>query len=456
MELTDIWEKALGTIETKLDSKPDFNTWFTGTSIVEIVDKTVTIGCKSNFAAEYMGRSFNDLVLGALSQHLEKEISTVTFVVGRGTTVTDVGSEITDPLFIHQQEQINEQKRFDNKLVNSGLNIRYTFDGFVVGSSNRLAHAAALAIADNPGVTYNPFYVYGGVGLGKTHIMQAIGHHVLRNNINANIYYCSCESFLNELVSAIRSNKTAEFRAKYRELDVLMIDDIQFISNKLETQKELFSTFNELHMADKQIILASDRPPQEIQDLSDRLKSRFQGGMVADINQPDYETRVAILTKKCEEKGFEIPQHTLEHIAKLIESNIRELEGALLRIMAFAGINDGKLSEKEVSKILGKDAQSIRKKVKPRDIIDEVCNQFDLSIRDIRGRRRTADVAMARQIAMYLLRTSLDLPLTKVAKELNRNDHTTVIHAVDKVETVTSENEEIAEKIVSIKQNLSL
>lgn len=460
MNTKDIWKSALATIELKIDTPANFNTWFSNTSLIDLKDGEATVGCKNGFVANWLENHFYELIRDTLRVSGKMEIKRINFVTKEETEdKKGKGREVHNepaPLFQHQEDLAQEKQRFDQKLINAGLNTRYTLENFIVGSSNRLAHAAAMAIVDNPGTIYNPYYIYGGVGLGKTHLMQSIGIEIIRNKADAQVYYCSCESFLNELVNAIRSGKTNEFRSKYRELDVLIIDDIQFISNKVETQTELFHTFNVLHQANKQIILASDRPPTEIQNLEDRLRSRFQGGMVADINQPDYEMRVAILQKKAEEKKFAVTQNTIETIARLVESNIRELEGSLIKVFAFAGINGGELTEQEIAKILGRDAQTKRAKVKPGLIIEKVCEEFEINMRDIRGKRRTANIALARQSAMYLLRTELDLPLTKVAKHLNRNDHTTVIHAVNKLEELLEEDAEVHERIKKIKSSFQI
>lgn len=456
MQLKDIWKSTLTIIELKLDSPADFKTWIKNTELLDFENHTATIGCQSTYAVDWLEKNFSNLIKASIEKATEQEDVNLKFIVTANRNNVGKNKDLSGPLFEHMESIQSREKVLEQKIQNSGLNSKYTFDNFVVGSSNRLANAAALAVADNPGSIYNPFYIYGGVGLGKTHLMQAIGLEVLRKKPSATIHYCSCESFLNELVNAIRSGKNNEFRSKYRELDVLIIDDIQFISNKVETQNELFHTFNVLHQANKQIILASDRPPTEIQNLEDRLRSRFLGGMVADINQPDYEMRIAILQKKCEEKGFNLPESTVEYIAKIVDSNIRELEGSLIKVIAFAGISEGNLTENEIAKILGKDTISKRKKVKPREIIDAVCENFEVNIREIRGKRRTSQIATARQVAMYLLRNELDIPLVKVAKELNRSDHTTVIHAVSKVEDLIRDEEEIKAKISAIKNRLSL
>ncbi len=457
MNRKEIWKSALDLIQIKLDSPADFKAWFTNLKLSSMTDGDVEIECKTKFNADWLEQHYSELIKSALEQASETIVKQLRFTVSEGLKNVDTTEEsLPGPLFDHINQIHDEEKRVDQKLINAGLNLKYTFDNFVVGSSNRLANAAALAVADNPGSTYNPLYIYGGVGLGKTHLMQAVGISILKKNPKATIHYCSCETFLNELVNAIRSGNTKDFRSKYRELDVLIIDDIQFISNKIETQTELFHTFNELYQSNKQIIFASDRPPTEIQNLEDRLRSRFQGGMVADVNEPDYEMRIAILQKKCEEKHFNLPESTIDSVAKLVESNIRELEGALLKIVAFAGISEGILTEKEIAKILGRDVQTKRNKVKPNDIISVVCENFEINTRDIRGKKRTKNIALARQFAMYLLRTELDLPLQKVAQSLNRTDHTTAINAIERVEQIIEEEEEMFSKVQAIKKDLGI
>lgn len=327
------------------------------------------------------------------------------------------------------------------------LNPLYIFNTFVVGPSNRVAQAAAEAVANNPGQAYNPLYVWGGVGLGKTHLIQAIGNRILDNDPNKKILYCASETFLNEMVEAIRTDKNMQFRQQYRQLDVLIIDDIQFISGRESTQEELFHTFNTLYQAGKQIILASDRPPRDMDGLEDRLRSRFQGGMVADVQHPEYELRAAIVRQKAEEKGLTLPENILDYLANELEDNIRELEGALMQIATNVKIGQITPTEDEVARILGLDAESKRKKFSPKDIIRAVCKEFDISVRDIRGKRRTADIVIPRQVCMYLLRTELDLPLEQVARELNRSDHTTVLHAIERVEEKMDEDEGFRDRV---------
>lgn len=317
----------------------------------------------------------------------------------------------------------------------NGLNPNYLFSSFVVGKSNRLPHAASLAVAESPGTAYNPLFIWGGVGLGKTHLMHAIGNHIEHSRPDANILYASAEKFTNDLISSIKNNTNNEFRDKYRSLDVLLIDDIQFISDKVGTQEEFFHTFNALHNAKKQVVISSDRPPKEIQGVEDRLVSRFEWGLVTDIQKPDLETRVAILQKKIEMKGYKIPQEIAIFIAENIPSNIRELEGALNRISAFSELNGEPITLENVSLWLKDLIKENRPGPVSIDVIQNaVAESFGFSIEDLLSQNRTADLALARQVAMYLARSKTGESLQQISRSFNKKDHTTVIHACKKVE----------------------
>ncbi|WKZ31544.1 MAG: chromosomal replication initiator protein DnaA [Candidatus Dojkabacteria bacterium] len=333
------------------------------------------------------------------------------------------------------------------QIYNNNLNPKYTLENFVVGSSNQLAHAVAEGVVSNLGASYNPLFYYGPSGVGKTHLMQAIGNHVLAQNPNLKILYVSIETFMNEMIEAIRTRKNEEFRQKYRPVDVLIIDDIQFISTYKKTQEELFNTFNTLYQNNKQIVIASDRPPKEIDNLPDRLRTRFEGGMVVDIQPPDYETRVAMLRQQVEMSGIPIRDEVLSFIAHNIENSVRELEGAINKVITKKRYTGIEPTDEEVAKMLQVDVDSKRKRIKPNMVIDSVCNVFDISVRELKGKRRTAYIALARQTAMYLLREELELPLEKIAHELNRKDHTTVLHACDKVKELMESDSRYKEKV---------
>ncbi|HJC99482.1 MAG TPA: chromosomal replication initiator protein DnaA, partial [Candidatus Dwaynia gallinarum] len=316
----------------------------------------------------------------------------------------------------------------------TNLNNKYTFETFVVGNSNRFAHAASLAVAESPSKAYNPLFIYGGVGLGKTHLMHAIGHLINENNKNLKVVYITSEKFINELISAIKDDKNIEFRNKYRNVDVLLIDDVQFIAGKERTQEEFFHTFNALHESNKQIILSSDRPPKEIKTLEERLCSRFEWGLIADIQPPDYETRIAILRKKADVDKLNIPNEVLIYIATKIKSNIRELEGALLRVVAYTNLTNSNVSldlAKEALKDLINTKNS--KTITIEYIQETIANYFDLNIEMLKSQRRTQNIAFPRQIAMYLCRKLTDSSLPKIGENFGGRDHTTVIHAYEKI-----------------------
>lgn len=324
---------------------------------------------------------------------------------------------------------------------------RYTFDTFVVGGGNQFAHAVAEAVADTPGVAYNPVFYYGGTGVGKTHLMLAIAHKILQKDAAKKIVYSPIEKFLNEMIDSIRQKRTDAFRKKYRDVDVLILDDIQFIGEFAKTQDELFNTFNQLYMANKQIIMASDRLPKEIPKLTDRLRSRFEGGMVVDIQPPDLEMRMAIIKNKMEESNSQISSEIIDFLANNIESNIRELEGAVTKVISITKYSKRLPEIFELERMLQIDVESKRKKIKPTRIIDIVSEVFDVPTKEIRGKLRTDEVATARQVVMYFLREELKLPLEKSASEVNRKDHTTVLHACEKVKGLIADNSQFRERI---------
>lgn len=352
-------------------------------------------------------------------------------------------SEITEASKKHEPQL--------DKLKNSNLNPKNTFDSFVIGNSNRFAHAACVAVAESPAKAYNPLFIYGGVGLGKTHLMHAVGHYILTQNQNARVLYLSSETFTNELINSIKDDKNEAFRNKYRNVDVLLVDDIQFIAGKESTQEEFFHTFNALHNANKQIIISSDRPPKDIPTLEDRLRSRFEMGLTADIQSPDYETRIAILRKKAQEENKQVPDDVTIHIAKNIKSNIRELEGALTRIFAYADLANKEitleLSEEALKDIL---AGKINKEITIDLIKEKVSSYYNIKISDFNLKKRTREIAFPRQIAMYLSRELTDLSLPKIGESFGGKDHTTVMHAHDKIQSDIKKNKDLKDKIDNI------
>ena len=355
---------------------------------------------------------------------------------------------------LQEENAINLPNDVGYGYSNSTLNPKYTFDTFVVGNNNRFAHAAALAVAEAPATSYNPLFIYGGVGLGKTHLMHAIGNAILRKNKNASILYVTSEIFTNQLINAIKDNTSAQFRDKYRNIDVLLIDDIQFIAGKERIQEEFFHTFNTLHESGKQIILSSDRPPKDIQLLEDRLKSRFEWGLIADISNPDYETRLAILRKKAQLDNIIIDDEILSNIANRIDSNIRELEGTLNKLIAKSSLTNSPITMEMAERAIN-DIVAQQEKVISADFIQEtVAKYFNINAKDLRGSKRSNDIAFPRQIAMYLCRNVAQMSLPQIGKDFGKRDHTTVMHACTKIENEIKENQNTKLIVESVKNIL--
>jgi chromosomal replication initiator protein len=334
-----------------------------------------------------------------------------------------------------------------------GLNEKYTFDNFIVGSGNELAHAACQAIAANPGTKYNPLFLYGGVGLGKTHLIQAVGNAVIANNPDANIVYISIEQFVQEFLDAIKFRKNTDFASYYRNADVLIIDDIQFIAGKEKTQEEFFHTFNALHQANKQIIISSDKPPKDIPTLEERLRSRFTWGMSIDMQIPDFETRCVIIQTKAQVHGITLEQGVVEYLANLVQSNIRELEGALNQLLAFCEMRGLSPDINLATSLLGS-AKTRPKHISAKQIIERCAKHFQIPMEDIMGPKRDKDIVVPRQVAMYMLRSELHLSFPKIARELGRKDHTTAIHSVEKIEREVSYDADIKTAVNEIKERL--
>ena len=335
------------------------------------------------------------------------------------------------------------------------LNPKYVFSSFVVGNSNRMAHAASLAVAESPAKAYNPLFLYGNSGLGKTHLMHSIAHFILDKNPAAKVLYVTSETFTNELILSIQNNKNEEFRNKYRNIDVLLIDDIQFISKKEGTQEEFFHTFNALYESNKQIIISSDRPPKEIKTLEDRLRSRFEWGLIADIQPPDYETRIAILRKKADRDNLHVPDEVMAYIAKNIVSNIRELEGALTRIVAYATLTNQEitlaLTEKTLRDVYSENAQA---PLTPQLIQEIVARRYNISVEDIQGNKKPKNIAFPRQVSMYLCRKLLDISLPKIGESFGGRDHTTVIHGISKIEKQMENDEALKNTIMELEKEI--
>ncbi|MCC7289715.1 chromosomal replication initiator protein DnaA [bacterium] len=449
-DIDDIWKIVSENIRLYI-SKREYDSWFGGVYLSKIENGMAEISCDQGFKREWLEMYHRAVIrkslLSATGQNLE-----LVFTV-RSSFIKDITPEDTSEtvsIFQMPTKAVDPE----NKSRRSQLNPKYRFANFVVGAHNKLAYAVAEAVVADLGRAYNPVFYYGPTGVGKTHLMQSIGNEILQKYPDKKVMYVPIEQFLNEMIDSIRGKTNEVFRKKYREIDLLIIDDIQFVETYAKTQEELFNTFNSLYLANKQIVLAADRPPREIKNLTDRLRSRFEGGMVADIQSPDIETRMAILKYLLEEKGVSIETEILELIAKNIESNVRELEGAITKILSMSKFGEEPNAE-NIAKYLQFDIESKRKRIKPERVIDAVCEVFDVTQKEIKGKSRTSYLARARQVIMYLLREELQLPLEKVAKEVNRKDHTTVLHACEKIGEMIEKEVRFKEKIEKCKALLA-
>ncbi|MCR6516373.1 MAG: chromosomal replication initiator protein DnaA [Clostridium sp.] len=448
-ELKQLWKNTLDVIKGEL-SEVSFNTWIKSCEPISISSNTIRISVPNTFSQEILEKRYKDLVANSI-QAVCSKLYKIEFLVA---------SEIQKEEETKEKAEKKAEKRAksfqSDDFANTNLNPKYTFDSFVIGNSNRFAHAASLAVAESPAKAYNPLFIYGGVGLGKTHLMHAIGHYILDDNSNAKVVYVSSEKFTNELINAIKDDKNEEFRNKYRNVDVLLIDDIQFIAGKERTQEEFFHTFNALHEANKQIILSSDRPPKEIPTLEDRLRSRFEWGLIADIQVPDFETRMAILKKKADVENLSVANEVMVYIATKIKSNIRELEGALTRIVAYSSLTNREITVDLATEAL-KDIISKKqgKHITIEIIQDVVASYFNLRVDDLKSQRRTRNVAHPRQIAMYLSRKLTDMSLPKIGEEFGGRDHTTVIHAYEKISNNLTRDESLQQTIEDLTKKLT-
>jgi len=414
--MNDIWQKTLHIIRQAL-TEVSFDIWIKGIRPISIKDNVFYLCVPNEFTRSILDSRYIGLVSNAI-----KQISQKTFDI-KFILPSDI-----------EKHALKLPETLPNEAYQNTLNPKYTFDTFVIGNGNQFAHAACLAVSESPAKAYNPLFMYGGVGLGKTHLMHAIGHYILSKNPMSKVLYVSSEKFTNELINSIRDDKNVEFRNRYRTIDVLLIDDIQFIAGKERTQEEFFHTFNSLHETAKQIIISSDRPPKEIPTLEDRLRSRFEWGLTADIQPPDLETRIAILKKKAELENAEVEDDVLLFIARRIESNIRELEGALIRIVAYSSLTNNNLSVETAEEVL-KDliSENSPQKITVQLIQKVVADYFEIKTEEFKSKKRNRPISHPRQIAMYLCRELTDLSLPKIGDEFGGRDHTTVIHACEKV-----------------------
>ncbi len=445
-----VWQAVLGEIELTV-SRANFATWFMNTRLLRYRDNVLVIGVPNVFIKQQLERKYNDLILDILSKNGVAP-ERIEYKIHSSITLPKKSND--DTVILNAPK--TNSSRPTSSLVHSyrqGLNEKYTFDGFIVGSGNELAYAACQAIAQNPGTKYNPLFIYGGVGIGKTHLIQAVGNAVLAKNPDAHIVYVSTEQFVQEFLDAIRYKKNTDFAGYYRSADVLIVDDMQFIAGKEKTQEEFFHTFNALHQANKQIIISSDKPPREIPTLEERLRSRFAWGMSIDMQNPDFETRCAIVQTKAQGHSIELPSDVVEYLANLVQTNIRELEGALNQLLAFCEMR-GLAPDLAIATSLIGSSKNRPKHLSAKQIIERTARHFHIPMEDIMGPKRDKDIVVPRQIAMYMLRSELHLSFPKIARELGRKDHTTAIHSVEKIQKESSFDPDIKAAITEIKERL--
>lgn len=451
----ELWRIAMGEIELSI-SKANFITWFKNTSILSFQDNRVVIGVPNGFAKEWLENKYNLYILKAL-RNIQPDIKAVSCVIV--TTPAHIFKKPSvDAVAAVKKDSFHSPADYKKMLpVNqeNNLNPKYVFENFVVGGSNELARAACFAVAQNLGKTYNPLFIYGGVGLGKTHLLQSIGNEILKRDLSKKIKYITSERFTNELVEAIRSQRIDHFKAHYQTIDLLIIDDIQFLSGKEKTQEEFFHIFNFLYQQNKQIVLSSDRAPKAIPTLEERLRSRFEGGMIADVSKADFETRLAILSKKAMDDGLDATAEALEFIATNVTHNIRELEGALNRVAASAQLANQPITLPMVEKLLSELISSGRKKdITHKHIIKVVSEFFDINQEELVVRGRKKEVVVPRQIAMYLMRSELNYSYPGIGDRLGGRDHTTAMHAYEKINREIKTDKKLSDDIVCLRERL--
>lgn len=455
MQNDSLWQAVLGEIELSV-SRGNFVTWFKNTDLLKHDSESTVIGVPNIFIKQQLERKYSEMIAEILAKNsaatksLEFKIVTST---APSKPVYDEPVLFSEPVI---EASVTQAKHNSNSLSHSyrqGLNERYTLDNFVVGDGNELAFAACQSIAQSPGIKYNPLFIYGGVGIGKTHLIQAVGNALSEQNPDIKILYISTEQFVQEFVDALRFRKTADFASYYRSADVLIVDDIQFIAGKEKIQEEFFHTFNALYQANKQIIVSSDKPPKEIPTLEERLRSRFTWGVSIDMQTPDFETRCAIIKSKAHSHGITIPEDVVEYLSNNIPTNIRELEGALNQLLAFCEMRALEPNLDIATTLIGT-SKGRPKHLSAKQIIEKTSKHFQIPIEDVIGPKRDKDIVMPRQIAMYMLRSELHLSFPKIAKELGRKDHTTAIHSVEKIEKQSRLDADLRQAIADIKERL--
>ncbi len=478
MTTSELWQAVLGELELTL-SKANFTTWFKNTFIVSFDGGEITIGVPNLFTKAWLEKKYHKEIHGSLQQLTNSTVRHVHYrVETRQGAPMNIPERDAVPVTIHtpSPEPVTAQTSHSNTgtfaaysapsvsmpvsapsqpFGEFSLNAKYTFNNFIVGKQNELAHAAAQAVTSQPGGVYNPLFIYGGVGLGKTHLLQAVGNEIIRGNPGAKVLYVTSERFTNDFINAVRSGQAKEFKNRYRTVDVLLIDDIQFITSKEQTQEEFFHTFNQLHQTNKQIVISSDRPPKAILGLENRLISRLECGMLADVGNPDFETRVAILDTKCREKCYPLAHEILHHVATLVQSNVRELEGALNKIIAFHQFKNIAPTIETVKPILSSfQPASSRKTITARQLIQTIAGYFDLHVDDLTGQSREKRYAFPRQIVMYLMREEMKSSYPSIGMELGGRDHTTAMHAYEKISGLVTEDEKLQHDLELIRQRL--
>jgi chromosomal replication initiator protein len=451
MDAKQVWRAALGELQISL-SPANFETWLKDTALVAVDDSRFRVAVPNGFAKDWLETRYRTLIGQTLAR-------VVGYSVNVEFEVRDLDPSEREPATPGSPPSPAQHVRVEPGRVGGtesgavNLNPRYTFRTFIVGSANRLAHAASLSVAERPGHAYNPLFLYGGVGLGKTHLMHAIGNAVAARFPRKRVVYATSEKFTNEFIASIQQGRIEDFRTRYRRIDVLLIDDIQFIADKERTQEEFFHTFNAIHEDGKQIVLSSDRPPKQITTLEERLRSRFEWGLIADLTAPDLETRIAILRAKAEEQGVPLAAEALEFIARRVASNIRELEGALNRIVAYANMQGRPISVDLAQAVLSNVLYNPKKRaVTPERIAQAVSEYYGVDLEALRGQKRERAIVVPRQIAMYLMRAETDVSLMRIGAELGGRDHSTVLHACDKINREATDNEDLRRELAAVRE----
>jgi chromosomal replication initiator protein len=451
-----LWQTTLVALESRF-TKPIFETCIKPMRVLGLSTDEITLTVQNQFAKDWAENRFKGTISAALSETLGAPIS-IRFVIDDAAEPAEARILQAEgvPDSVSGAAGASAPTRPHDDFRQTGLNPRYTFEQFVVGATNRFAHAAAQAVADAPARAYNPLFIYGAVGLGKTHLMHAIGHKALQSAPRARVVYVSSETFTNEFITAIKNNQTVEFRNRYRTVDVLLIDDIQFLEGKEQTQEEFFHTFNTLHEAQKQLVISSDRPPKDIQTLENRLRSRFEWGLLTDIQSPDLETREAILRKKAESDGIDVPHEVTSYIAKIIPLNIRQLEGALIKLTAYASLYKKEITVELATEVLRNEISEVPLRKVTISLIKEKAARFHgITVKELEGQRRDQRLTVPRQIAMYLACELTNASLPQIAREFGKKDHTTVMYARDKVKQQQDHDPEFRSKVRSVQATIT-